>query len=94
MKRIVLLLGLVLLAGCGPAVVDPNSDKLIGTVDGKELRRVQITGEGNVHYVYYFPSDHKQPISNNFRSGKTSSVVVFIDNKPVSTNIIILEDAK
>lgn len=94
MKRFVLLLGLVLLTGCGPLVVEPDTDKPVGTVDGKELHCVRVSGGGCVHYIYYFPSAPKQPISNNYRSGKTSAVVVFIDNKPVSTNIVILEDPK
>lgn len=94
MKKYLLVLGLALVAGCGPAVVDNQTDVSVGTVDGKELRRVKVSGDGNVHYVYYFPTDHRQPVSNNMRMGKTGTVIVMIDNKPVSTNIIYLEDPK
>lgn len=81
MKLAILLLGITLIVGCGPAMVNPNSDVSVGIVNGKELRRVCITGDGTVHYVYYFPTDPNQPVSNNFRSGKTGSVAVSIDNK-------------
>lgn len=91
MKRFLLLLGLVTLVGCGPPVIDQTTDVSVGTIDGRELRRVKIGGDGNGHYVYYFPSDRTQPTSNNMRVGKTGTVIVLIDGQPVSTNRIILE---
>ena len=90
MKRIALLLGLIFLTSCGPPAIDSETDESVGTINGKELRRVYIAGDGRGHFVYYFPSDPKQPVSNNYRSGKTSSVIVFVDGIPVSTNVIII----
>ncbi len=93
MKKIVIgLLGLVLLTGCGPVEVDQTTDILVGTINGKPLRRVEVSSQGSIHFIYYFPTDSTQPVSNNYRAGKVSHVVVFIDGKAISTNTIILED--
>jgi len=81
-----------LLVGCDPPAVKMNSDIQIGIVDGKVLHRVTTSsGEGSTHYIYYFPSDRSQPISNNMRIGKVGTVIVLIDGQPVSTNRITLE---
>ncbi len=92
-KYLLFILGLALLTGCGPARIEPNSDVEVGIVKGKSLHRLSVSdGGGSTHYVYYFPTDKQQPISNNMRMGKISTVIVLIDGKPISTNVVILED--
>jgi hypothetical protein len=92
MKLATLILGLVLLTGCEPAMVKPETDVSVGIVDGKELRRIAVSDTGiGTHFVYYFPIDKRQPISNNMRVGKISTVIVLVDGRPVSTNSMILE---
>jgi hypothetical protein len=77
MKKYLVLLGLMLLTGCDePPNIRENSDVEVGRVNGKVMRRVVIHDGVNYNYVYYFPDDPRQPISNNTTRGKRKMVVV------------------
>jgi hypothetical protein len=91
-KYLSLLPLLLLLVGC-----EPEPPRVVETlllqdiqVNGKSLSRIQVdSGFGNHHYIYYFHDPvAEQPITVNYRQGKTSVVVVLVDGKPVSTNQI------
>lgn len=95
MKKYLYLLPLLLLTACDDA---PMANELtpVGStngnniVNGKQLYRIKVEGNNGTetHYVYFFKEDGPQPVSINHPSGKTRRVVVYIDDKPVSTNIL------
>lgn len=87
------LLGLLALCGCEDnPTVNQAENKIVTTINGRVLHRMSVKNELlGAHYVYYF-DDVNQPVTSNYHIGKQRVVVVSIDGKPVSTNI--LEDIK
>ena len=86
----------LILVGCSDNPRLDNDRRFVGVINGRSLYRLTVDGSiAGTHYVYYFgDANEPQPTSTNFRSGKTSKVVVYIDGNPVSTNQVQLLENK